>query len=347
MNKALAYAVAALMWAAALVPLPAMAQEVRVGIASVVSDVVIFIGDQKGFFRDEGLTVAITPFTSGANMVAPLGNGQLDVGSGSAAAGFYNAVARGIKMRIVADKASSLKGYAVNRLVVIKSHIDSGRYKTPADLKGMKIAINAPGVAAQTTLDVLLKKAGLTRADIETSEMPMPNYTAALQNKAVDAAIATEPFGTLAIRSGAAVSIIGDDELIPGHQIANLLYSEEFATKRPDVALRFMKAYVRAIRFYNDALKDGRMAGPNADEVIAILTATTPIKDAGLFRIIIPNGADPNGFINVPSLKLDFDHYQAAGLIKGNVTVEQVIDRTFVDAAVKALGPYQPKTAAQ
>ncbi len=48
MKSLLAYAVAALMWAAVLVPLPAMAQEVRVGIASVVSDVVIFIARPEG-----------------------------------------------------------------------------------------------------------------------------------------------------------------------------------------------------------------------------------------------------------------------------------------------------------
>ena len=77
------------------------------------------------------------------------------------------------------------------------------------------------------------------------------------------------------------------------------------------------------------------------DEVIGILTQTTPIKDAGILRIIIPNGSDPNGFINVPSLKIDFDNYRAAGLIKGEVTVEQVIDRSFVDWAVKELGPYK------
>jgi len=319
-------------------------QPVRVGIANVVSDGAIFIADKKGYFRDEGLAVTITPFTSGANMVAPLGAGQLDAGGGSAAAGFYNAVARGIRMRIVADKASSLPGYSVNRLVILKSHVDSGRFKTLADLKGMKIGTNAPGVSAQVTLDEALKRGGLTRADLETTDMPMPDYVPALLNKAIDGAMATEPHGTLAVRNGSAVAIVGDDELIPGHQIANLLYSDDFATKRPDDARKFMKAYIRALRFYNGALKGGRMAGPNADEVIGILTQTSPIKDPNIFRIIIPNGADPNGFINVPSLKLDFDNYRAAGLIKGEVSVEQVVDRSFVDWAVRELGPYKPET---
>jgi NitT/TauT family transport system substrate-binding protein len=315
---------------------------VRVGIANTVSDGAIFIADRMGYFRDEGLTVTITPFTSGANMVAPLGAGELDVGGGSAAAGLYNAVARGIKLRIVADKASSLPGYPVNRLVVLKSYVASGRFKTLADLKGMKIGTNAPGVAAQVTLDEALKRGGLTRADIEIADLPMPDYVPALHNKAIDGAMATEPYGTIAIRNGSAVAVAGDDELIPGHQIANLLYSEDFSTKRPDDARKFMRAYLRAVRFYNGALKNGRMAGPNADKVIEMLTETTPIKDPELFRIIIPNGVDPNGAINVPSLKLDFNNYKAKGLIKGDVTVEQVVDPSFVEWAVRQLGPYQP-----
>jgi NitT/TauT family transport system substrate-binding protein len=62
------------------------AAEVKIGVANAVSDAGIFIAREKGFFKDEGLTVEIIAFASGANMVAPLGTGQLDVGGGSAAA---------------------------------------------------------------------------------------------------------------------------------------------------------------------------------------------------------------------------------------------------------------------
>jgi NitT/TauT family transport system substrate-binding protein len=332
--------------AAICTAVPAQAAEpivVRVGIASAISDVAIFIADKKGYFREEGLAVTITNFTSAANMVAPLGAGQLDVGGGSPSAGFYNAVARGIKLRIVADKASSMPGYAVNRLLVLKSHVDSGRFKTLADLKGMKIGMNGPGISNRVTLDAALTKGGLKISDVETIDLAFPEHVNALLNKAVDASVTTEPQGTIAIRNGSAVPIVGDNELIPGHQIATVLYSEDFAMKNSDAAKRFMKAYLRGARFYNDALKDGRMAGPNADEVIDILTQSTPIKDPAIFRAITPNGCDPNGRINIARLKLDFDFYRRSDLIKGNVTVEQVVDSSFVEMAVLDLGPYRPK----
>jgi NitT/TauT family transport system substrate-binding protein len=314
---------------------------VRVGIASAISDVAIFIADRKGYFREEGLVVTTTNFTSAANMVAPLGAGQLDVGGGSPSAGFYNAVARGFKLRIVADKASSQPGYAVNRLLVLKSHAVSGRFKTLADLKGMKIAMNGPGVSNRVTLDTALKRGGLKISDVETVDLPFPEHVTALQNKAVDASVTTEPQGTVAIKNGSAVPVVGDDELVPGHQIATVLYSEDFATKNPDAARRFMKAYLRGVRFYNDALQDGRMAGPNADEVIGILTQSTLIKDSAIFRAITPSGCDPDGRINVASLKFDFEFYRRNDLIKGDVTVDQVVDYSSVDAAVRELGPYR------
>src|SRR5262245_2368065 len=90
----------------------AAAQAITVGATSSTSDAPIYIADKKGYFRDEGLDVKVTNFRSAADMVAPLGAGQIEAGAGSASAGLYNAVARGIKIKIVADKASSPRATA-------------------------------------------------------------------------------------------------------------------------------------------------------------------------------------------------------------------------------------------
>ncbi len=61
--------------------------------------------------RPKGIDVEFTSFDSAAKMIAPLGTGQLEVGAGSPTAGFYNAVARGLDVRMVADKGSMPPGY--------------------------------------------------------------------------------------------------------------------------------------------------------------------------------------------------------------------------------------------
>src|SRR4051812_13484047 len=245
---------------------------VTVGAASTTSDAPIYIADKKGYFRDEGLEARVTNFRSAADMVAPLGIGQLDAGAGSASAGLYNAMLQGIRIKIVADKASSAPGYGATKILVRKDLVDSGRFKTIKDFKGMKFAMNAPGVSNPPPLNALLKSAGLKYSDVETANLPFPDHVAALGNKGVDASASVEPGPTIAIKNGFAVVVKADDEIIPHHQIAVLLYSENFLRK-PDAARRFMRAYLRGVRFYNGALQDGRMIGPNADEVIAILAA--------------------------------------------------------------------------
>ena len=316
---------------------------VKVGIVNASSDVGFFIADKKGYFKQEGINVAFVPFDSAAKMVAPLGVGQLDVGGGSPSAGLYNAAARGIDIKIVADKGSTPPGYGFQPLLVRKDLVDSGRYKTLKDLKGMKIAGSAPGSASTSTLNEALKKAGLKYADVERVFMAFPQHVLALQNKAVDAALTTEPSATRAIQSGAAVRVMGDDAIYPNHQLAVVLYSGNFIKSNPDAARGFMRAYLRAVRDYNDSLKDGRIAGANADEIISILTEYTSIKDAATFRSIHAQGTNPNGRVHEASLRNDLQFFIDEGLIQGKVTLEQVMDHSFVESAVKDLGAYQPK----
>ena len=99
---------------------------------------------------------------------------------------------------------------------------------------------------------------------------------------------------------------------------------------------------MRAVRFYNGALKGGRFDGPNADEVIAILSEATPIKSRDIYKAITPTGMNPDGRVNRASLAEDLSFYAEQGLIKGRIDLDAVVDNSFVDAVVKDLGPYQP-----
>src|SRR5581483_532657 len=126
---------------------------------------------------------------------------------------------------------------------------------------------------------------------------------------------------------------------------ASIIYGGPFMKNKPEAARSFMIAYLQAVRYYNDALKNGHLAGPNADDVIAILIKYLPLKDAALYRAITPNGVDPNGRVNINGFQRDLQFYRAEGLITGDVTAQQAIDGSYVEAALKILGPYKPKRA--
>jgi NitT/TauT family transport system substrate-binding protein len=321
----------------------AAAEQVRIGIARTMSDVGYYVADAMGYFRDEGIEVAMTPFNSAAQMMAPLGVGDLDVGGGTVSAGFYNSIGRGINTRIVADQSSMKPGYGYSSLMVRKDLVDSGRFKTVADLKGMKVAIAAPGTGTASALNETLKTGGLKYSDVDVVYIGFPEHLPAFLNKGIDAAISNEPTMTLEIEQGAAVRVVGNDVTYPDQQTAVVFYSERFIKSRHDVAERFMRAYVRGVRLYNDALKDGRLAGPAAGKVIPILTKYTSTKDEAMFRRIIPSAVNPNGEVNLAGLKRDLAFFRELGLIDvKDVSADGVVDGSFVQAAVKQLGPYQP-----
>src|SRR4249919_1113908 len=305
------------------------AEQVKIGISRTI--------------RDEGIDVSITGFNSAAQMIAPLGTGELDVGGGTVSAGFYNAVGRGILMKIVADQASIKPGYGYSSLMVRKDLVDSGRYKSFADLKGMKVAIGAPGTGTASALNEALKKGGLKYSDVDVVYIGFPEHLPTYKNKGIDASITNEPTMTRAIEDGVAVRVAGNDITYPDQQTAVTFYADNFIRNRRDVAERFMRAYLRGVRMYNDALRDGRLAGPKANEVIPILVKYTTIKDESMFRRMVPSYCNPDGEVNVTSLKKDLEFFRELGLIeKKDASVDGVVDSSFAKAAVAKLGPYQP-----
>ncbi len=323
---------------------PALAQAARVtlGITNSVTDVGFMVADKRGYFREEGLDVKFVEFDSAARMIAPMASGDLDVGSGAASAGLYNAVARGIDIKTVAGKNQTPFGRSSQKLLVRRDLIDSGRYRTLADLKGMKIANVAPGSSATALMIKILEKAGLAPADIQEVYMGFSQQITALENRAVDAALPAEPQATDAILRGA-VSALIDYEVFPDHQISVVLYSGVFIRERPDVGRRFMRAFLRGVRDHEDSLVDGRFAGAKGDEIIRILVEYGPIKNGEVYKSFVLSACPPDGEINVASLKEDFAIFQRLGLLEGKVTVEQTLDPSFIEAALKDLGRYARK----
>ena len=61
------------------------------------------------------------------------------------------------------------------------------------------------------------------------------------------------------------------------------------------------------------------------------------MKDRDFLRSINLSASDDNGRVNVESLKEDFEIFRAAGLIEGNITVDDALDPSFAQAAVEAL----------
>lgn len=331
--------------AASALAAPAIAQPLRkvtLGVPNAATDVGYFVAHARGYFKEEGLDVEILPFASAARMIAPMASGELHVAAGGPSAGLYNAITRGIDIRMVADKSKNTVGRSSIKLVVRKALVESGRVKTIADLRGLKYANGAPGSSATSGFYHLFKKAGIKPGEVEEVSMSFPQQVQALETGAIDFAMPPDPAGTLAIKRGTVVKLLDEWELIPSHQVAVTLYEGRFATQRAEEGRRFLRAFLRGVRDHNDALDaNGDFTGPRGDAIIDILVKYGPFKDPAIYKSFTLAFCDPDGALDMKSLQEDIDIFREMKMLERPVDLAKVVDQSFLDWALKQLGPYK------
>ena len=318
------------------------ADKVAVGTGGSASDAPFYIAYDKGFFKEEGLDVDLIVLDSGAKVIAPLGTGELDVGSGALSVGFWNALVRGIKFRIVADRGHAQPGYLYQTVFMRKDLIDSGRFKSLKDLKGMRMGFAAQGVTSLSLLNEAAKFAGISFEDVIPVYLSFPQQIAALQNKALDGSLLIEPQATIAVNAGYGVRFLDTNAFYPHQQISVIFYSEKFATERRDTAQKFMRAWLRGVRTYNDAIAEGKIAGTGADEVVATMAKSFNMNPS-LVREMYAPAADVTGVVNAAGIQKDLDFFRRQGWVTGQIKADDVIDMSFVRNANAELGPYARK----
>ena len=316
------------------------AATVKVGTLAAASDAPIYIALGKGYFKQEGLTVELIPFSGIPQMTPPLSTGELDVGAGIIAASTFNAVDRGVNLKLVADKSSIQNDkFMYGSVVVRKDLIDSGAVKQIKDLKGRKIGVSSLQSGVEALVDFVLEKGGLTIKDVDLVNLSYPDAVAALGNKAIDAAWLIEPAQTTAMEKG--VASLWEPGFVqkytggvaPG---ASMVYSDKFA-KNVDLGRKFMVAYLRGVRDYMDAFAKGK----NKAEIVSILVKDTNMKDPAMYDKVRMTYIDPNGHVDVTSAKMVLDYLKKMGYYTGKLEIKDIVDPQFADYAVQQLGKYK------
>jgi NitT/TauT family transport system substrate-binding protein len=271
-------------------------------------------------------------------MLPLLVSNQLDVGINSVNAGLFNAFARGLPVKIVADHGANVQGASAGGIAIRKDLVDSGAYQGPASLKGWKIATASQGSNSDITLDAYLRGGGLTLADIDRVNLSYPDMLPALANKAIDGAYYQEPFTTMAVERGLAARGPAAWQIRLGQQVGVVLLSERLLRDRA-LSLRYVRAYTRGVRDYVKGLID---RDPTTfDQVVPILIEHTTVKDRALFEKAVPSGLRGDPIPNVDSIAEAQEWFLANGFQNQRVSVQDMLDLSFVQQAIEQLGPYR------
>jgi len=323
-------------WLLAIAPAASAGKTLHVGASPVITSSGIFLAQEEGFFKEFGLDVEITIFKkSGAPQTVLLSKGDLDVGGGSVDAGFWNAINQGIDIKLVADKGHIEKGASSLVLMVRKDHLDSGRYKSLSDLKGFTMALTTlTGTPKQIVMERFLQKGGLQLSDVKILKMSFPEMNMGFANKALDATLTLEPFVAKAELDGTAMTVIEAYEVYPDLQGAAIFYSPHFIKNNPKQAVDFMAAYLKGVRVFRDAFINGK----RRQEITNKLKKYIKIQDDAVWENIVIQRIDPNGYIRKDALLNDIKWYKEKGYINKIPNVDQYIDFSFIEKALKIIG---------
>jgi NitT/TauT family transport system substrate-binding protein len=326
--------VAGLLVLLALAALPAGAQpaKVRLGVLKLTSSAVLFLGVEKGYFREFGVEPELVYFQAAQPIAVALASGDIEVGATGLTAGLYNIVAGGVKLWIVADKGREWPDHNLTALLVRKDLHEAGA-RTLRDLKGRTIGITQLGSTFHYNIGRFLEKEGMAPGDVELVPLQSLGAVAdALAARRVDAVATVEPFVSRLETAGTGVTIVRTGDTFPW-QIATVFYSDRFARDRAR-AVAFMKGYVKASRHYFDAVI-AKKDGPAYEEVVAITARYTGARPE-LIRRGFPY-QDRDGRLMPGDVGRQTAWWHRQKLLKAPVAEKDVVDESFLRAALREL----------
>ena len=183
----------------------------------------------------------------------------------------------------------------------------------------------------------MLKHAGLTEKDVEFVLMgDFGSMLGAIDGGTIDAAVNIEPLIAQGVEKGFHVRFGDTTDFAPESQIALVLGSPEFMSEEEDISLRFMAAYLKGVRDYNDAF----VKGEGKKEIVEIMTKHTALKDVELWDRVNVTGLDPDGKMFIDDIKKQYGAYKANGAIRGDIDFDKAIDTSVTEKAVETIGEY-------
>jgi len=315
--------------------LPASAQEVtiKVGTARAISVAATLYAMKHGYFKEAGINIDLDYINSSADVMAMVAQNQYQIVEGGVSAGYFNAVAKGLPVMMVADRTSSPLFHNIMLRPELKDKVKSAK-----DLKGRTIASNGPGSISTYEIGKVMESVGLSLADVEVKVVPFTQMGLALKNGAVDAALLIPPFTYQVQEQGLGAMFIDPDSVQKPQPVAlavNII-NTDWANKNKDLVKKYYVAYQRGVRDYCQAYH----GGPQRAEMIDLLIKDGIERNPENLQKYPWQSRVINGHVPVESVLDEQEFYIANKFITTKLPLEKLVDHSYVDAADKELGPF-------
>jgi NitT/TauT family transport system substrate-binding protein len=250
-----------------------------VGGLSFMIYVPLVVTQRLGYFKEAGLNVDVIDFNSGSKSLQALIGGNVDM-AGGAMDHTVQMQAKGQPIESVV-LMSRYPGIVLG--LVTSKKLD---YKSPKDLKGLKIGVTAPGSQTNFMVNYILAKNGLKPEDVSFIAVGGPSTAvAAVKKGEIDALSHADPAITQLELTGEVKAIFdtrtteGSTAVFDGEYPSSVIYvSPDFVAKNPNTVQAVVTATVRGLRW---------IAKSAPEEIAAVMPDEFKGKDAALYIEIV------------------------------------------------------------
>jgi len=258
---------------------------ITAGVAASQSSTALLLGQQQGFFEEEGIDLTIDYAASGAAATPQLINGQMQAVLGGISAAITS-VDSGLPVVIVSGSVNDREdpdGTQYQTMVAEDSGIESFK-----DLEGKTVAVNSLSCCWEFWIREAVEKDGGDPDKVEMVQLAFADAVTALKQGKVDAASTAQPFATSLRQDG--FRDIGDSPAIayddPDNGNTVFYMSRQFIDQHPGIVERWRAALAKSSEYANahpDETREQIIAQTKADPEL-VQSAPLPQYSAELDR---------------------------------------------------------------
>jgi NitT/TauT family transport system substrate-binding protein len=297
-------------------------KKVRIGVSEThVGYLPLQVAFHKGYYKDEGIDLEIVLMPTNIINTAAL-TGQIDING--AVTGTVGAAVQGSPMKLLIVTVGKPLLFLVSRREI----------KDPRDLRGKKIAGSSPGGTATVLAKQALSHYGID-PEKDAAVLPMGGSTAsrfaAMESGVVDATMLPVPAVIFAKAKGFnELAFMGDIAQFPQNGFGA---TEKKIRENPDETYRMVRASLRGLIFMSEA--------KNREEVVQIVMKQHKVSDRKLAEQMLAYSqrvVTKEAQVSNEEVQFLIDLMRATAKVTRPVTVDQVVDFSFLEKARKDLG---------
>lgn len=221
-------------------------QDVTVGVIPIVDTAAIWLGEEQGFFEEEGINLDIQTTSGGAAAVPGVVSGDFDLAFGNTLS-LMVAQDQGLDLRYVTNGTTTSGDPERDfSAVVVPAGSD---IQGPEDLAGKTVSVNNLNNIGDTTIRHVVEQAGGDPQSIDFVEVGFPDAPAALERGQVDAAWVLDPFLTQVLDDGARAVSYNYVEFDPELDIAGYFTTAQKFEEDPELVESFQNAMNRSLEY--------------------------------------------------------------------------------------------------